>query len=165
MQHLQQGHIYPNSQLCNTYLKYFQQVGSFPVFEGARHQHGAGLGTVIKSVGRFLFPIVASAANSFLGNTRRGVKRGHSIAGAAKAALMPTIGDVVQSTGSQIKRKIKRRKVAGKRVAHKKISQKGGGKKKVYKAKRRSKKKRSSNRKFKRFLAFKKKTRTLPTNL
>jgi len=44
--------LYPNPQLCNTYIKYYQSGGSFPVFQGSRYQHGEGFGSILKgSVG------------------------------------------------------------------------------------------------------------------
>ena len=140
------------------------------MFQGARYQRGAGIGSILKSVGQFLLPIASTAAASFMGNAGNAMKRGKSFKSASREALLPALGDAVESTGNQIKRKTRRRPAVRrkvgtyKRLGKSKRKQTGGGRKRVYKAKPKTKKSRKAINKFMQYIRSKKKQRTLPTN-
>lgn len=110
---------------------YLSQTGGgagddYPVFRGAPYQYGSGFGSILKTIGRFLFPIAASAAKSFISSAASGLSEGKSIKEAARGALGPAI----ESLGSDVT----------KHVASK-VSGQQGGKGKRRKSKRRKAKK------------------------
>jgi hypothetical protein len=106
------------------YYKQQQQGGSLPVFRGGRHdqQEGAGLGDIFRGIFRFVAPIALRGLSSFAANTLRAQQQGVPLGEAAKAAILPAIGEVARSAvgqaGGQRRRAAKQR--GGKRRAAKK---------------------------------------------
>lgn len=116
------------------FLRHYQnQYGSgFPVYRGDRLQSGAGLGSILRGIGRFLFPILAPAAKTFIGSTMEAREQGKSFKEAARSALTPTLQSAISTTTEQIakrmsgpqkggrRRKRRRRQQTLKNVSHKK---------------------------------------------
>lgn len=126
------------------FTHYVNQSGrgsaQYPVFRGAPVQYGNGIGDIFKSIGRFLLPIFASSAKTFVQSAAQGLSEGQSLKDAAKHALKPTFSSTVQDAGERIfkrfaggGKKRKRRAKAKKRKA-----------KRVYKGGPRAKKARKS---------------------
>ena len=102
----------------NQYLKYYenQAGGSYPVFHGSRQlQYGAGFGDVLKGIFRFILPVVARGASTFLGDMMRNRDAGHDWKSSAKSAIGPT----AQSVMSQVANQLPQQEGAGK-VRHRK---------------------------------------------
>jgi hypothetical protein len=91
----------------------YQFGGAYmPVYSGESYQYGEGLGDILRGIGRFLLPIfapvAARAATSFINNASTGLSEGRNIGDAAKAALLPTIGDTVNEAKDVIVRRAQR---------------------------------------------------------
>ena len=84
------------------YCQYYRNQigGALPVFRGA-DQYGDGLGDILKGVFRFLLPIATSAASKFITTTSKNLDTGHTLKEAAKAAILPTVGEAIWSTGKE----------------------------------------------------------------
>ena len=83
----------------DSYFRYYaaQQGGSLPVFRGSRHyQEGAGIGDILRGIFRFFAPVAVRGLASFAGNTMRAHEAGASLADAAKAAIVPALGDAMK---------------------------------------------------------------------
>ena len=112
----------PHDALVRAYTQHYAgtQVGSgmLPAFEGAMYQDGSGLGDVLRSVFRAVFPIFSSGASTFLRGAAEGLGQGKSLGDAAKGALEPTMQDVLGKTVSRVMQKGsgKRRKRRTKRA-------------------------------------------------
>lgn len=85
-------------------LEYYrrQRGSGFPVYRGEDLQYGKGLGDILRTIARFVLPIVVSGASKFITSTASGIGSGKNLKTAAKDAITPTIGDAVSSAGSQI---------------------------------------------------------------
>ena len=107
-------------------MRYYTQQhgGSLPIFRGGRHdqQEGAGLGDIFRGIFRFVAPIALRGLSSFAANTLRAQQQGVPLGEAAKAALLPAIGEAARSAVGQAggKRRAAARKTGGKRGAAKK---------------------------------------------
>lgn len=82
--------------------QYGSGASSYPVFRGSSVQYGNGIGDIFKSIGRFLLPIFASSAKTFVQSAAQGMSEGHSLKDAAKQALKPTMTSTVQDAGERI---------------------------------------------------------------
>ena len=97
------------------YIRYYtlqQQGGALPVFRGGRHdQDGAGLGSILSGifrhiapiarrvlpvVARHVVPVAARGLASFAQNTLSAHQQGVPLGEAAKAAILPAIGDAAR---------------------------------------------------------------------
>ena len=112
------------------YVRYYKQQqhgGSLPVFRGGRHdQDGAGLGSILAGIFRrvapialrHVAPIAARGISSFASNTLRAHQQGVPLGEAAKAAILPALGDAARSlmrapqTGGKRKRASRKRSLA-----------------------------------------------------
>ena len=116
----------PHDALVRAYTQHYTATqsgsGILPAFEGSVYQDGSGLGDVLRSVFRAVFPIISSGASTFLRGAAEGLGQGKTLGDAAKGALAPTAQDIV---GHAVNR----------------ITQKGGGRRKrrVYKRKHQTK--------------------------
>ena len=155
-------------------LPVFRGYGVLPVFRGDPVQQGKGLGDILKSVARFLIPIVApifgSAASSFITSTSDGIHEGRSLKESAKAAISPTLSAGLSAAGDVAMARLckqgwsgrkRRRKSKGPRAKKRKTQTGSGGKRKS--KKRKSPKRRSALYKAKKTRG-RKVTRILPTN-
>jgi hypothetical protein len=89
----------------NLYLRYYsaQAGGQLPTFNGARRgQYGAGLGDILKSIWRTIFPIAARGASTFLSETLRAKDSGSDWGAAARSAIAPLARNVGASVIEKI---------------------------------------------------------------
>jgi hypothetical protein len=100
------------------YARRLQEGGSLPVFRAGRHdQEGAGLGSLLAGLFRRVLPlaikhVVPAAArglSSFASNMMEAQRQGMSLGEAAKAAILPAVGDAADSVMSTIQGSGKRR--------------------------------------------------------
>ena len=102
------------------YIRYYkqqQQGGSLPVYRGGRRdQEGAGLGDIFRGIFRFLAPVALRGISSFASNTLRAHQQGVPLGDAAKAALIPALGDAARSAVGAPQVGGKRRRAARKRA-------------------------------------------------
>lgn len=101
-------HPYDRSQV-DTFIRHYRNqhgLGGISVYRGSRLQSGAGLGNILASIGRFLLPIIAPVAKTFIGATMSGTSKGKSIKEAAKEALKPTLSSALSATSKQIGRRM-----------------------------------------------------------
>lgn len=117
----------------------------YPVFRGASVQYGGGIGDIFRSIGRFLLPVFASSARTFVESTAKGLGEGQSLKDAAQGALSPTLATTASQATSAITRKL-----SGRGRKKKRMSQRGGkrkSQKRVYKGAGKRKSKRKTHRK------------------
>ena len=134
--------INPN-EVYHIYKRYYHEGGAFQVFRGERFQHGSGFGETMQNIGRYVLPIAAVGARSFVKSVHAARKEGRTLKDAVKDAILPTIADTLEKTAETLQsgsgkrgRRSARQKGKGrKRRAHKKHQRKAG---RVYK--KRSKK-------------------------
>ena len=128
---------------AHAYLQHYcQQVGgSFPVFRGQPYQTGAGLGDILRAVGRWVLPIFAPMASRFISSTADGMREGHTLKDSAKSAIVPSLSTGIDAAGSELKRRMKG---SGKRKSQRRINRRkrtrriqsiGTKRQKLYKAK------------------------------
>lgn len=108
--------------------------GILPAFEGSMYQDGSGLGDVLRSVFRNVFPILASGATTFLRGAAEGLTQGKTLKDSALSALAPAAQDVV---GSAIHR-VTQRGSGRRRKRKSKRSTPKSPKRRVYKRKRKT---------------------------
>ena len=95
---------------AQAYYQYFNGGGGgggeMPVFRGARRypQYGAGIGDFFRGLFRTLFPVALRGAATFVNEAVRGQGEGASFAQAAKAAIQPTLGAVLNEVVSRQKK-------------------------------------------------------------
>jgi hypothetical protein len=117
------------------YIRYYTQQyqgqlgGSLPVFKGGRHdQDGAGLGSILSGIFRRVAPIALHVARkaapiavrgltSFAKNTLSAHQQGVPLDEAAKAALLPALGDAASAAFGVPQSGGKRRSPPRKRTA------------------------------------------------
>ena len=89
----------------NIYFQlYNQRGGDFPVFQGARHsQYGNGFGDVLWGFLRHVLPVAVKGAASFLGSLMQKRNEGQNWGNAAKSALIPAAGTVLNETANKIR--------------------------------------------------------------
>lgn len=123
------------------YYQYFNGGGGgggdYPVFRGARRfpQYGAGIGDFFRGLFRTMFPVALRGAATFVNEAVREQGEGASLGQAAKAALKPALGAVLNEV-------IARQKKSD----AEKLLQAGSGKRK---RKKKSKRRRQSTRVYK----------------
>lgn len=72
----------------------------YPIFVGSG-QNGRGLGDILKSIWRFIAPVAARGASTFLGEMVKGHDAGGDWKSAAKSALAPAATEALsQAVGS-----------------------------------------------------------------
>jgi len=144
-----------NDPQYQSYLRYYaqqQQGGQLPtVFRGSRRwqQRGDGFGDWMRRAFRFILPIAASSAQTFLKETVDAREKGASWKDAAKGALKPTLqagisravkrfAEPLQDGSGGKKRKCvtKKRERAQNGGKKRKRGVRKGNKKRVYKAKK-----------------------------
>ena len=78
------------------YCRYYrsQRGGEIPVFRGGS-QSGAGIGDILRGIGRFLMPVALRGIGSFAGHMLSGTASGMSLKNAAKAAVIPSLSAAV----------------------------------------------------------------------
>ncbi len=93
--------------LCNHYeaqcgCSRGQSGGMLPVFSGARHQYGAGLGDILRGIFRRVAPIIGPALKStlgtFFGEASSGLNQGKSFKESFQGALKPSMRTALTST-------------------------------------------------------------------
>ena len=132
--------LIPNHEaLVQAYVNHYTQTGrgQLPAFQGTLYQEGAGLGDILRSFFRTVFPIVAPAASSFLGSALTGWNQGKSLKDAAVGAIRPAATMLVDATAQKLAQKgsgRKRKRASGgskkRRGKKRKLTQ---SKKSVYK--------------------------------
>ena len=147
--------------LSDRYYRHYagQMGGSLAAFHGSRHQNGEGLGDILRSIGRFLLPIIgpiaSTAATHFIKSTSSGMDEGKSLRDAAKGALAPTLTSTLTSASDQIMGRLNKFQTGGRRKRRrgtKKVAKtrktKAAPKRRVYKAKRKGTKSKSKRIRF-----------------
>jgi hypothetical protein len=78
------------------YCRYYQaqRGGEIRTFRGGS-QSGAGIGDILRGVGRFLMPVALRGIGSFAGHMLSGTASGLSLRNAAKAAVIPSLSAAV----------------------------------------------------------------------
>ena len=102
------GSLIPNHDaLVQAYVDHYTQTGrgQLPAFQGTLYQEGAGLGDILRSFFRTVFPIVAPAASSFLGSALSGWNQGKSLKDAAVGAIRPAATMLVDATAQKLAQK------------------------------------------------------------
>ena len=131
----------PN-EVYHIYKRYYHEGGAFQVFRGERFQHGSGFGETMQNIGRYVLPIAAVGARSFVKSVNAARKEGRNLKDAVKDAILPTIADTLEKTaetfqsgsGKRGRRSPRRHKGKGrKRRAHKKQQQRRRKAGRVYK--------------------------------
>ena len=84
------------------YCRYYrsQRGGEIPVIRGGS-QSGAGIGDILRGVGRFLMPVALRGIGSFAGHMLSGTASGMSLKNAAKAAVIPSLSAPVGLSSGQ----------------------------------------------------------------
>ena len=99
----------PHDALVRAYTQHYTATqsgsGILPAFEGSVYQDGSGLGDVLRSVFRAVFPIISSGASTFLRGAAEGLGQGKSLGDAARGALAPTAQDIVGHAVNRITQK------------------------------------------------------------
>jgi len=74
----------------SVYCKYYQAQygGELPVFRGGGSQSGAGIGDLLRGLGRMILPVALRGVSSLASNTLAGTQAGLSLGSAAKAAIL-----------------------------------------------------------------------------
>ena len=80
----------------SVYCRYYQSQrgGEIPTFRGGS-QSGAGIGDMLRGLGRLLVPVALRGIGSFAGHTLTGTANGLSLKNAAKAAIIPSLSAAV----------------------------------------------------------------------
>lgn len=125
--------------------------GQYQVFRGYPVQYGTGIGDIFRSIGRFLLPIFASGAKTFIQSTAGGLEHGQTLKEAARSAIAPTLSGAVGDLSSGVVSKLAGR--GRKRKSRSKAKSKSAKRRKVYK-RAKSKARRKSKRKSKKFVSF-----------
>ena len=136
--------------LTQAYLQYYarQRGGQLVVFRGSRRwQKGDGFGDRMRGVLKWAMPVLSAGASTFISETAAAHSRGENMSEAAKSALKPTVGAVIDAIGKKItdgskspkqggsgRRHKKKRKAKKQKPVYKGI-QKGGKSKRKHKAK------------------------------
>ncbi len=86
------------------YCRYYRAKsgGEIPVFRGGR-QSGEGLGDILRSVLRVVFPIVLRGIGTFAGHTLDAHQKGATLKDAAKSAINPTLSSVTSGFTEQFR--------------------------------------------------------------
>jgi hypothetical protein len=81
----------------SVYCKYYQAQygGELPVFRGGGSQSGAGIGDLLRGLGRMILPVALRGVSSLASNTLAGTQAGLSLGSAAKAAILPSLSTAV----------------------------------------------------------------------
>lgn len=121
-----------------TYIQHYknQVGGQLHPFAGARRaQVGGSLGGVLSSALRYLAPLAVRGASTFLNETLTGKDSGKSWGEAARAAISPALGSVMDGIvkGSEQKGSGKRRRRHSRRMPALPPAQAGGRRRHAYK--------------------------------
>ena len=77
------------------------------VFPGtSSYQYGAGFADVLRSIWRFVFPVAKHGLATLMKVGSEAYMQNGNAMGALKAAIKPTIGSLIKSTGEQIDRRM-----------------------------------------------------------
>ena len=77
------------------------------VFRGlSRYQHSCGFGGALHSIWRFVFPVLSRGAVNLLNYGGDAYKQNGNLMAALKAAVKPTIGAIIKTTGHEIERRL-----------------------------------------------------------
>lgn len=96
------------NNLYDSYLHHYQVGSGMPVFRGADYQYGNGLGNILRSVGRFLLPLLTGAASQFISSTAEGLNRGQTFKESAKQSIGPTLSGTVGALGTSIQQRLQK---------------------------------------------------------
>ena len=77
------------------------------VFRGAsRYQYGGGVCDALKSIWRFMFPVVTRGAASLLEHGGNAYLQQGNWRSALKAGIKPALGTMIKTTGEEIARRV-----------------------------------------------------------
>lgn len=119
--------LYRHDNIIRPYTEHYQRgAGILPAFTGTVYQEGNGLGDILKSVFRFMLPIVSSGASTFLKSAAQGLGEGKSLGEAAKVSLAPMAKKLVGKTVRRVvQRGSERRTRAKTKRVYKRIKRRG----------------------------------------
>ena len=77
------------------------------VFRGlSRYQHGCGFGDELRSIWRFVYPVLSRGVVNLLKYSDDAYKQNGNVMAALKAAAKPTIGAMIKTTGQELERRL-----------------------------------------------------------
>ena len=99
--------------IVDNYIKFFEhrlQSGGgsveYPIYHGARfYQNGNGFGDILRGVFRFILPIAASGATTFLGEMMKSRDAGADWKTSARNAISPTATNVLTKAVEQVQKR------------------------------------------------------------
>lgn len=77
------------------------------VFRGtSRYQYGGGVGEALRSIWRFVYPIIVRGAASFIKHGGEAFSQHGSIREALKAGIKPALGSMIKTAGEEIAHRV-----------------------------------------------------------
>jgi hypothetical protein len=99
----------------------FQGGYGMPMYQGGSYyyrQHGRGIGSILRGIGRFLLPILINGGMTAAGAFMQGRKEGKNIGESIKGALGPAAGEAMRTGAEQVDKFVGEQRGSGRRRRH-----------------------------------------------